>query len=549
MRPSWRFRRGVRHTVSWAIALAACLIGSLAHAQETNPGKREILVLNSTRQNEQFYVVSERQMPQLFAEGLGQQVNYYTEYLDANRFPLPRFEHMWVQFLRQKYAGRRFDLVLLMGDVAMDFMGRYRDELFHGAPAVFYSLNAPRNVIPNATGLLNRFSYAPSIDLALALQPDLERVYVVSGAGPTDRRFEDQARREFRRFERRIQFLYLSGLATSDLEERLRRLPPRSAVYYVVVTRDGAGDTFQQMGYLSRVAAAANAPTYSWADLSVDAGIVGGRRRDQSGQMKEIAALALRVLRGERADDIPVSSPSTDVDAVDYRQIRRWGLDDSRLPPGTRVMHRTPSTWDQYWQYIVGAVALILTQSGLIAGLLVQRAKRQRIERVLRGSQVKLRFSYDRIRQLSRRLLGEQEAERARIARELHDDVNQQLTLLALELDRLRGGDLEPHTARKLARAQQTAQAVATSVRELSHRLHPARLRLVGLVAGIDALRHDLSLPHLPIAFSHRGVPEEIDPEIALCLFRVAQEALANAVKHSGAQHVWVDLTGGPSGI
>ena len=149
-----------------------------------------------------------------------------------------------------------------------------------------------------------------------------------------DRRNESQARAEFRPFEGRVEFTYFSGLAMQDLEERLRTLPPHSAVFYLVVSRDGAGEPFQVMASLSRVASAANAPTYSWADAAVDSGIVGGRRRDQVAQVKAIATLALRVLRGERADDIPVSSPNTDVDQVDWRQLRRWGLDELRLPTG-----------------------------------------------------------------------------------------------------------------------------------------------------------------------------------------------------------------------
>jgi signal transduction histidine kinase len=320
-------------------------------------------------------------------------------------------------------------------------------------------------------------------------------------------------------------------------------------VYFVVVSKDGAGELVQQMPYLSLVAAAANAPTYSWADVAVDAGIVGGWRRDQVAQMKAIATIALRVLRGERADDIPVSSPDTDVNAVDWRQLRHWGLDESRLPGGTRVMFREPSIWDLYQRYIVGAVVVMLAQTALIAGLLAQRIKRQRVEGELRGSQDQLRVSYDRIRQLSRRLLGEQEAERARIARELHDDINQQLAILSIELDGLRFDQLPVHSAKRVSEAMETTQGISTSVRELSHRLHPSRLRLVGLVAALDNLRRDLSPPHLPIAFCHRDVPAEIDENVALCVFRVAQEALRNAVKHSAAAHIWVDLTGGPSSV
>jgi signal transduction histidine kinase len=157
--------------------------------------------------------------------------------------------------------------------------------------------------------------------------------------------------------------------------------------------------------------------------------------------------------------------------------------------------------------------------------------------------------SYDRIRDLSRRLLGEQEAERARIARELHDDINQQLAILSIDLDGLRSDQLQAHSAKRLSRALETTQGISTSVRELSHRLHPSKLRLIGLVAAIDGLRRDLSPPHQPIAFDHRDVPAEIDQNVALLLYRVAQEALANAVKHSDAGHISVDLTGGPSGV
>jgi signal transduction histidine kinase len=320
-------------------------------------------------------------------------------------------------------------------------------------------------------------------------------------------------------------------------------------VYYVVVSQDAAGENFQQMPYLSRIAAAANAPTYGWADAAVETGIVGGRRRDQLNLIKAIAAVGLRVLRGERADDIPVSFPDTDVDSVDWRQLRRWGLDESRVPLGSRVLFRSPSMWDLYRGYIIGAVMLMLAQTALIAGLLVQRARRQQVERELRGSQARLSVSFDRIRHLSRRLLGEQEAERARIARELHDDINQQIAILSIELDRLRSDKLSTHSAERLSRALETTQGLSTSVRDLSHRLHPAWLQLIGLVDGIDSLRRDLSPPHLSIAFAHRNVPTSIDPDIALCLFRVAQEALGNAVRHSDARHISVELTGAPSSL
>ena len=541
-------RGGIRLSSSLAAVLAVCAFGPLANAQQADSSK-QVLVLNSTRFDDQFSVTWGRDLPKLLGEGLNERVDFYAEYIDFVRFPQPEHESAYVDFLRLKYAGRPVDLLIVIGAVAIDFMSRHRDVLFDGIPAVFYSLDPSQRRLPNSTGLINPLNFGRSLDLALTLQPDLEHVYVVSGAGAGDQTYERQARAEFRPFEGRVQFTYLSGLVMRDLERRLGTLPPHSAVYYVVVRQDGAGEQFQVMSSLSRVASAANAPTYSWADAAVDSGIVGGSRRDQPAEVKAIASLALRVLRGAHVDDIPVQSLNTDVDQVDWRQLRRWGLDESRLPAEARVLFREPSVWDRYQRYIIAALVLMLAQTALIAALLVQRTKRRLVELELRGSQAKLRVSYERIRHLSRRLLGEQEAERARIARELHDDVNQQLAILSIELDRIRSDQPQPRSSTRLSRALEITQRISTSVRELSHRLHPARLQLIGLVAGIDSLGRELSLPHLSIAFRHRNVPADIDEDIALCLFRVAQEALGNAVKHSDARHVWVELAGEPPGV
>ncbi len=176
-------RRDVRCQALLVVALAACVLAPLARAQDANRSK-QVLVLNSARQNEQFYVVSEREMPRLLTEGLGNDVDFYTEYFDVGRFPHPDYETVYLDFLRRKYKERRLDLLIVMGDPAADFVSRNRDVLFSGTPVVFYTLSPPPNPIANSTGLLNKLQFGPSIGLALALQPDLKHVYVVVG---TDR--------------------------------------------------------------------------------------------------------------------------------------------------------------------------------------------------------------------------------------------------------------------------------------------------------------------------------------------------------------------------
>ncbi len=376
----------------------------------------------------------------------------------------------------------------------------------------------------------------------------MRHIFVVSGAAAADKAYESQLRIQSKSFETRFTFTYLSGLATPELERRLATLPERSAVYYMLVTQDGVGNKFHPLEYLERVSAAASAPTYCWVDSAMERGIVGGSLYSQREVTRRIAQLALRVLRGERADSIPVSAQDVTVDQVDWRELRRWGLSEARLPAQTLVRFREPSIWDRYRVYFLGGTALFLAQSALIVGLLLQRARRRQAEEQVRDSQAALRTSYERIRDLGGRLLNAQEAERARVARELHDDISQQIAGLTLAVSRL--GSVVQGQAKGLAGdVLHRADDVARSVHDLSHRLHPARLRLLGLVGGLEGLRDELSQPGVAITVTHDNIPPVLPLELTVCLFRVVQEALQNALKYSRAQHLSVDLRGGPDGL
>jgi len=515
-----------------------------AGAQER---QKQVLVLYATRRDARIAIVGDRDLPRILENGLTGGVDYYSEFIDRARVSQTDYKSAFRDFLRLKYAGKVFDLAIAMDDLSFDFVAEHRDLLFRDVPIVFFAgrTSAPRPT--NSTGIPGAVNLTGTIELAIALQPDLRHVFVVSGADDSNKGLEALARTQLRPFESRVDVTFLSGLATDVLEARLSSLPQHSIVYYLIVERDGSNQIFHPLDYLDRLAATANAPIYCWVDSAMDHGIVGGSLKDQAAQAAAVGALAVRVLNGEPADSIPVAAVDLNVVQVDWRQLRRWGISEARVPAGTRVMFRDPSVWDRYRVYILGAITVLVAQAALIAGLLVQRARRREAETQLHASQTRLRVSYDRIRDLGKRLLTAQERERARIARDLHDDISQQMAVLTIDLELLNrtpAGGAED-VGRLTTDALVHAQGVSRSVRALSHQLHPENLRLLGLVSAINSLRRELSTSDVTVTFSHDNVPAALPQELTLCLFRIAQEAVRNAVAHSRGCDVAIRLAGG----
>jgi signal transduction histidine kinase len=528
--------------IAGVILLVTMAFPAEAFARE----QKQVLVLYATRRDAQIAVLGDRELPRLLEQGLGETIDYYAEYLDLARFPEEGYQAAVRNFLREKYRDQRFDLVIAMHDIALQFAARYRDEIFAGVPIIFTSMSSNTRRLPNSTGMSATPDFGGSLVLVSALQPNVRRVVVVSGADRRDAEMERQVRDQFQPFEKHYEFTYFRGLPTRELQSRLRALPADAVVYYVLVNRDGTGEAFHPLEYLERVIAASSVPVYSWVDSAMGRGIVGGSLRSQAKQIDLVGGLALRVLRGESADSVPLATSNVNTARIDWRQLERWGIDSSRVPSWATVLYREPSIWDRYRPYIIVAIALFLAQTMLIAALLVQRQRRRRAEEQTSKSEAELKQSYDQIRYLAGRLLGAQESERARIARELHDDVSQQLALLSIDLELLNAG-AAPGQHALVRESLDRAQHVARTVHDLSHRLHPAKLRLIGLVSALQSLQREMTKSGLEVTFLHKNLPAHLSEDLTLCLYRVVQEALQNAHKHSEASEVSIDLIGTPA--
>ena len=150
---------------------------------------------------------------------------------------------------------------------------------------------------------------------------------------------------------------------------------------------------FRTAAVSEHLAAASNAPIYTW-NGNVP-GVFGGRLLSSELIAEKTSELALRVLRGERPEDIPITTIDVSVDALDWRQLDRWNVSEASVPAGVELRFREPGLFEQYRGYILGTLAVVLLQTLLIAGLLIQRRNRRRAENSLRESEERFRVMAD----------------------------------------------------------------------------------------------------------------------------------------------------------
>ena len=595
-------------------------------------------------------------------------IEFYRTYLETAAFPDPADQQLFRDFYVRKYQNRKPDVIIAVGPSPLQFMVETHQRSFPGVPVVFCLPNrlpGGFTVHSDFTGVEGDIAPAGTLEMALRLRPGTKHVVVLSGTTPFDRQQNDQVRGQLKPYEDRLEISYLTDITMPDLVRRLRQLPPNTIVLLGGLGRDAAGDKFTTDQSGPMVVAAANAPVFSLNDRNLNHGELGGDVSNAAQQGKIAGSMALRILNGEKPQDIPaVKDVATYM--FDWRALKRWGINERDLPPGSIVLNRQPTVWQAYKLYFVAGLSLILLEGALILGLLRQRIRRRKAEAELRTSLEAIEESEHRFRlvantapvmiwmsgpdrlchyfnqfwldftgrsleaelgngwadgvhaedlsrcldtytsafdrresfqmqyrlrrhdgeyrwvsdigvprfnpdgslagyigscidvtahkqaeeavaDMGRRLIEAHEEERAWIARELHDDINQRIALLAIELEQW--GQHVPESALEvhdhIRQAHLRLSDLGRDIQALSHRLHSSKLDYLGIATAADSFCKELSEQQkVEIDFRNTAIPHNVPKEISLCLFRVLQESLLNAVKHSGVRHFRVELHG-----
>jgi len=232
----------------------------------------------------------------------------------------------------------------------------------------------------NDTVVAVAHSFPAIFNNILRVLPETTTIAVVNGNSPIEKFWSEEIRREVSSFSSRITFVWYNELAFEDILKDAAALPPHSAIFWHLMNVDAAGFVHEEDTALRRLHAVANAPIFSFQDTSFGQGIVGGPMHSVNEGSRLTASVAIRILRGERAGDIKVPATGFAIPKFDWREMRRYGISESRLMPGSEVYFRQPTVWEQYRAQFLTVCAVILLQASLISWLLYERRQRRRSE-------------------------------------------------------------------------------------------------------------------------------------------------------------------------
>jgi signal transduction histidine kinase len=351
----------------------------------------------------------------------------YFESLDAARFGEPGYLESVRTWLRHKFAGRRIDLVLPLGQDAFDFLAAQRGEPWPDARVLFLDTGAVKVSLPQAGALQLESHIAGALQVIRAILPDTRQIAFIQGGSAVE-----QARYASYATAARtigIEPIVLSGLTSDQILERAAALPAHTVAVLLAPAVDANGHVLTLGRLCAEVSAAASVPLFTFGIQDVGCGVVGGSLRDWTLVGRLLAQEALAQLR------LPVSRivnvPAADYTSLifDARQLQRWKISESNLPAGSDVRFREPNLWRDHRALILTALGVMAMQTVLIGGLLIEHRRRRRAEAQSRHSLLESRRHLVASAHLDRR------AAMGELATSLAHELNQPLNGILQNVD------------------------------------------------------------------------------------------------------------------
>jgi signal transduction histidine kinase len=363
------------------IAVAALFLATLHQGHAADPEPKRVMMLHSF--GPRFKPWSD------YAETIRAEINRQSQipvdFMDHSlvnaRVSDVQSEAPFADYLGALYAQHPPDLIIAIGAPAANFVQQHRNGLFPKVSMIVAAVDQRRvqyeKLTENDTAV-SVINDAPFLfENILRVLPLTKTIAIVNGASPIERFWTAEMRRELAPLTSRVELKWYDELSFEEILKETENLPPHSAIFSVLMNVDAAGFVYEAGAAMAKLSSRANAPIFSFDDSYFHGAIVGGPMFSVLEGSRITAAVAMRVLNGEKAGSIKTPPIQYASPKFDWRQMQRWGISESILPAGSTIHFREPTVWERYSLQIALITGVILLQAGLIAALLHQHRQRQ----------------------------------------------------------------------------------------------------------------------------------------------------------------------------
>jgi len=381
--------------VAFLLIVVAFLMGSAEPRADDVP--QRVLILHSFNHTFPANTIVSEAIRQRLLDRSPRRIEIEVEYLDLARRPDEAHALRTANFLREKYADVRIDLVVVIGFSGIPFIQKYRDVAGPGVPVVFSDVSRSTyegmKLPPDITGVISEFYPEKTLALAEGLQPGARRLVVIGGSDSLDRRWRETARKAIEAGNPKLETTYWFDLTYDVLLAEVSRLPSDTIVLFLTFFADGDGKRFVPRSVAAAVAKASAAPVYGFFETYLGTGIVGAYTYSYESLGAAAADMALEILSGTDVTKLPPRGNPKLTFRVDARALDRRGLKERDLPPGSVVLFKQPSLWDQHRNLMLATAFVVGVQSLIVSALLFQRRRRRQAEISLRESEERMTFT------------------------------------------------------------------------------------------------------------------------------------------------------------
>lgn len=308
----------------------------------------------------------------------------YVEYLDLSRSQGDTQRQLLAQFLKEKYAGLKLDLVFCIQQPALNFLLREGREIAPHATIFTKGGEAPVNEKKDQRRYViqtPQLDYAGTMRRALELFPHTKRLVIVRGSSELEMERQKEIAAALAQWQGKLEIEDTLALSFAEIKEKISHLPKDSIIFSVGLTRDAKGDFFVPSVSVQDLTGVAKAPFFVFYDSFIGSGAIGGMVSRVDEEARSLSKMAINVLNGSiQLSERVTLAPGIVVPMFDWQQLQRWRANISELPPDSQFINIPASPWNQYALYFIGVGFVILLLSGFVIALIFQNRRRQMAE-------------------------------------------------------------------------------------------------------------------------------------------------------------------------